>query len=62
MRLQVLDNGHGFGTKALFGMIQTLSRQRVLDVVKLVKYRPDFYGDPMSAVTQEQCAVHLPGL
>jgi uncharacterized peroxidase-related enzyme len=25
----------------------------VLDVVKLVKYRADFYGNPMSAVTQE---------
>ena len=53
MRLQVLDSGHGFGTKGLFAMIQTLSRQPVLDVVKLVKYRPDFYGGPMSAVTQE---------
>ena len=53
MRLQVLDSGHGIGTKALFAMIQTLSRQPVLDVVKLVKYRPDFYGGPMSAVTQE---------
>jgi uncharacterized peroxidase-related enzyme len=53
MRLQVLDSGHGFGTKALFAMIQTLSRQPVLDVVKLVKYRPDFYGEPMSAMTQE---------
>lgn len=25
----------------------------VLDVIKLVKYRPDFYGSPMGAVTQE---------
>jgi AhpD family alkylhydroperoxidase len=25
----------------------------VLDVVKLVKYRPDFYGNPMGVVTQE---------
>ncbi|MGH9617042.1 MAG: carboxymuconolactone decarboxylase family protein [Acidobacteriaceae bacterium] len=25
----------------------------MLDVVKLVKYRPDFYGRPMSAVTHE---------
>jgi AhpD family alkylhydroperoxidase len=53
MRLQVLDSGHGFGTKALLAMIKVVSRQPVLDVVKLVKYRPDFYGDPMSAVTQE---------
>jgi AhpD family alkylhydroperoxidase len=53
MRLQILDNGHGFGTKALFALIRTVSRQPVLDVVKLVKYRPDFYGNPMSAFTQE---------
>jgi len=53
MRLQILDSGHGFGTKALFALIRTVSRQPVLDVIKLVKYRPDFYGDPMSAVTQE---------
>jgi AhpD family alkylhydroperoxidase len=53
MRLRILDNGHGLGTKALFALIRTLSRQPVLDVVKLVKYRADFYGGPMSAVTQE---------
>jgi AhpD family alkylhydroperoxidase len=53
MRLQVLDSGHGIGTKALFALIRTASRQPVLDIVKLVKYRSDFYGGPMSAVTQE---------
>jgi AhpD family alkylhydroperoxidase len=53
MRLQILDSGHGFGTKALFALIRTVSRQPVLDIVRLVKYRSDFYGAPMSAVTQE---------
>jgi uncharacterized peroxidase-related enzyme len=53
MRLRILDNGHRFATKALFALIRTVSRQPVLDVVKLVKYRADFYGKPMSAVTQE---------
>jgi AhpD family alkylhydroperoxidase len=53
MRLQILDSGHGFGTKALFAIIRTVSRQPVLDVVKLVKYRADFYGAPMSVVTHE---------
>ena len=53
MRLRILDNGHSFGTKALFAVIRTVSRQPVLDVIKLVKYRADFYGDPMSKVTQE---------
>lgn len=53
MRLQILDSGHSFGTKVLFALIRTVSRQPVLDVVKLVRYRTDFYGTPMSAVTQE---------
>ena len=53
MRLRILDSGHGFGTKALFALIRTASRQPVLDVIKLVKYRADFYGRPMSAVTHE---------
>ena len=53
MRLQILDSGHSFGTKTLFALIRAMSRQPVLDVVKLVKYRADFYGKPMSAVTQE---------
>lgn len=53
MRLRILDSGHGFGTKALFALIRTVSRQPVLDVIKLVKYRADFYGGPMAAITQE---------
>src|SRR6202521_4638246 len=53
MRLRILDCGHGFGTKALFALIRTVSRQPVLDVIRLVKYRADFYGGPMSKVTHE---------
>ena len=53
MRLKILESGHGFGTKALFALIRAASRQQILDVIKLVKYRPDFYGGPMSKVTQE---------
>jgi AhpD family alkylhydroperoxidase len=53
MRLAILDSGHSFGTKALFAFIRTVSRQPVLDVIKLVKYRADFYGEPMGRVTQE---------
>ena len=53
MRLQILNDGHNFGYKLLFMLIRTVSRQPVLDVVKLAKYRPDFYGIPMSEVTQE---------
>jgi AhpD family alkylhydroperoxidase len=53
MRLAVLDSGHSLGTKALFALIKTASRQPVLDIIKLVKYRADFYGASMQEVTQE---------
>jgi uncharacterized peroxidase-related enzyme len=53
MRLSILDKGHGFGTKFLFALIRTFSGHPVLDVIKVVKYRPDFYGSPMGAVTQQ---------
>ena len=53
MRLAILDSGHGFSTKLLFALIRTVSRQPVLDVIKLVRYRPDFYGQPMQGVTHE---------
>jgi hypothetical protein len=44
MRLEILDHGHRLGTKALLGMIRLVSRQPVVDAVKLALYRPDFYG------------------
>jgi uncharacterized peroxidase-related enzyme len=53
MRLAILDSGHSFGTKALFAVIRAASHQPIPEVLKLVKYRPDFYGTPMGAVTQE---------
>jgi hypothetical protein len=53
MRLRILDSGHSFGTKVLFGLIRVVSGQPVLDVVKLAKYRAEFYGGPMGDVTQE---------
>src|SRR5262245_35238247 len=53
MRLAILDRGHGFGTKALFAFIGAVSRQPVLDIIKLVRYRADFFGKPMCEITQE---------
>jgi uncharacterized peroxidase-related enzyme len=53
MRLAILDRGHGFGTKTLFAFIRTVSGRPVPEVVKLVRYRPDFFGTPMGEVTHE---------
>ncbi|MGC2655102.1 MAG: alkylhydroperoxidase AhpD family core domain-containing protein [Mycobacterium sp.] len=44
MRLDILDRGHRLHTKALLGLIRLVSRQPVVDAVKLAFYRPHFYG------------------
>jgi uncharacterized peroxidase-related enzyme len=53
MRLTILDSGHSFGAKILFTIIRVASRQPVPEAVKLVLYRPDFYGAPMGKITHE---------
>ena len=53
MRLAILDRGHGLGAKALFAFIRAVSRQPTPDPLKLVMYRPDFYGGPMKAIMHE---------
>ncbi len=53
MRLDVLNQGHTFGSKALFAMIRLLSGYPAPDVVKTLKYRPDFFGTPIGDVFQE---------
>ena len=53
MRLAKLDTGHTFRTKALFAMIRLMSKRPVPDVVKTLKYRPEFFGGHMSPAFQE---------
>jgi uncharacterized peroxidase-related enzyme len=53
MRLSILDSGHAFGTKILFAIIRAMSRQPTPEALKLIMYRPDFFGAPMKAVTHE---------
>src|SRR5258708_8680268 len=53
MRLLILDIGHSSGTKVLFALIRLISRQPVLDVIKLVTYRAEFYGALAREVTHE---------
>jgi uncharacterized peroxidase-related enzyme len=53
MRLSILDRGHRLGTRALFAFIRLVSRQPVPEPLKLVAYRPDFYGAPMKKLTHE---------
>jgi uncharacterized peroxidase-related enzyme len=44
MRLTILDQGHRLHIKVLLTLIRLVSRQPVLDAVKLALYRPEFYG------------------
>jgi hypothetical protein len=53
MRLRILDSGHGLWSKLLFALIRVVGRRPVPDVIKLLRYRPDFFGEPMSLVFQE---------
>jgi uncharacterized peroxidase-related enzyme len=44
MRLSILDRGHRLRTKALLAVVRLVSRQPVVDAVRLALYRPEFYG------------------
>jgi uncharacterized peroxidase-related enzyme len=53
MRLTILDRGHRLGTKVLFALIRAGSRQPIPGPVKLIMYRPEFFGAHLKKVTHE---------
>ena len=53
MRLSILENNQTLGTKMLFALIRLFSGSRVVDAVRAVTYRPDFYGSTMKRLTHE---------
>jgi hypothetical protein len=53
MRLKKLDKEHTLGSKALFALIRLASGHRAPDVVKTIRYRPEFFGKQMGPVFQE---------
>jgi uncharacterized peroxidase-related enzyme len=53
MRLEVLNTGYGLGTRLLFRIIETVSRQPLPDAAKVTFYRPDFYGKEMKRLTHD---------
>jgi len=51
MRLSILEKNQTLAAKALFTVIRIFSGSRAVDAVRLVAYRPDFYGNPMKRLT-----------
>ncbi len=44
MRLKVLDSGHAFFKKLVMGTVALATRERVVDMMKIIMYRADFFG------------------
>lgn len=52
MRLENVTRGHALPKKLILGIIRLMSGMRAPDVVRVLFYRPDFFGDPFNAWTQ----------
>jgi hypothetical protein len=52
MRLSALDSGHTLKTRLMFALVRVLSGHRAPDVVKTLRYRPEYFGGSMSPVFQ----------
>lgn len=52
MRLRVVERGHRLPQKLFMAVVRVLSGHRVVDVVRTLLYRPEFFGAPMCAWTQ----------
>ena len=52
MRLQAVERGHRLPQKLIIGMIRLTSGMRVVDIIRTIFYRPEFFGTPISAWTQ----------
>ncbi len=53
MRLKNVESGHTLGAKIKLGVIRVASRQRIPDVVRVLTYRPEYYGKHFSALVQD---------
>ena len=52
MRLRVVERGHRIPQKIVLAVIRVLSRRRVVDIIRTLLYRPEFFGKPISVWTQ----------
>lgn len=52
MRLRVVERGHGPGKKLVLALIRLSTGRRVVDIIRTLLYRPEFFGRPVSEWTQ----------
>ena len=53
MRLKRLEHNHRLPQRLLLGLIGLVSRERAPDVLRVLFYRPEFFGTPMSAAVHQ---------
>ena len=52
MRLQAVERGHRLPQKLIMAIIRITSGMRVVDIIRTIFYRPEFFGRPISVWTQ----------
>ena len=52
MRLKQVERGHRLPHKLILGMIRVMTGRRAPDILRIVFYRPEFFGAPFSACLQ----------
>jgi AhpD family alkylhydroperoxidase len=53
MRPAILDHGHRLRARLFMNLVERLTRRRIDPVVRLVLYRPGFFGEPFAALVSE---------
>jgi hypothetical protein len=52
MRLATVERGDRIGSRLLYGFVRAVSGFRAPDVVRTLRYRPEFFGAPHADHTQ----------
>lgn len=50
MRLSTVERGHRWPDRLLLGVMRIVTRMEPPDMLKALRYRPEFFGRPYSAV------------
>lgn len=53
MRLENVSSGHTLSRKLTLGLIRVASGRPPADVVRVLMYRPEYFGEHFSALVQE---------